>query len=80
MSTQAKSVETASPTTSHDIAQHTMMNALHVEVRDTGQDAAKKRNTQRKSGDKADIIEASPVTISIKISEELSTGNKPGKS
>ena len=42
-----------------------MMNVLHVEVRDSGQDAVKKQNTLKKPGDKADIIGANPETNGI---------------
>ena len=78
-STEVESMKSATPATSHDSARHTMINVLHVEVRVTGQDAAEKQNTQRKLGDKADIIGSSPVTISIIARGELTTENKEAK-
>ena len=46
-STETESVENATPTPSHDSTQHIMMNMLHVEARDTGQDSAEKQNTKQ---------------------------------
>ena len=56
-----------------------MINALHVEVRGTGQDVVKKQNILKKPEDKIDIIGANPMTIGIIISEELSTGDQGAK-
>ena len=52
------------------------MNILHVEVRDTAQNAVGKQNTLRKPGDKTDIIQANSVTIEIITRGEPSTGDQ----
>ena len=75
-SIQTESAEITTPTTSHDSAQHTMVNAPLVEVWDTGQNAAEKQNILRKLGDKTDIIGANPVTSGIITKGDQSTGGK----
>ena len=72
-------METARLTTNHDSAQHTIMNVLHVALRDIGQEAAGKQNPLRKPGDKIDIIGANPLTIGMITREELSTGDQEAK-
>ena len=63
-STEAESVETATPTTGHDGTHHTLMNALHVEASDTGQDAAEKillgsQETKKTSLEQIPLLSAS---------------------
>ena len=56
-----------------------MMNDLHVEVKDTGQDATEEQNIRRKPGDKGDIIGANSIAIITIARGELNTGDQGGK-